>query len=85
VTTQRLVSARSNFNLETVTKSGKCRGCKTKIEAGEKVYVSRFTNPHNKRQNCVAYLCNLESCWEDYDEQLFPQMAEHFDGERTNV
>ena len=78
---QKIISARSNFNLETVEKPGKCRGCKAKIEAGEKVYVSRFINPHNRRQLCVAYLCNLEECWQDYDEQLFPQSGEQFDSE----
>lgn len=77
----KLITARSSFALETITKAGRCRGCKVKIEVGERVYVSRYTNPHNRRQNCLAYLCNLEECWQEWDEEVFPKAAEQFDEE----
>lgn len=81
----KLITARSNFALETVQKPGKCRGCDVKIVAGERVYVSRYTNPHNHGQNCVAYLCNLEECWQEWDAEVCVKAGEQFDEEAARV
>lgn len=81
----KLITARSNFALETVTKSGNCRGCRVRIKAGERVYVSRYVNPHNRGQNCTAYLCNLEECWETWDEEVFVKAGEQFDEEAAGL
>lgn len=75
----KIITARSNFSLEVVTKPGKCRGCKVKIGAGERVYVSRYKNPNNRGQNCVALLCNLEECYEEWDSEVFTARMSQMD------
>jgi uncharacterized protein with PIN domain len=77
----KLITARSNFALESAPERARCRGCKRKLETGERVYVSRYVNPHNRGQNCTAYLCNLEECRQEWDSEVFVKAGEQFDEE----
>jgi hypothetical protein len=63
-----LVTARSSFNLETLTAPARCRGCRRPYKAGASVYVQHWVNLGHPAR---TVLCNLESCWEEFDEEVY--------------
>lgn len=66
-----LYTARSSFTEESLDKPGTCSGCERRHKAGAKAFVRRYTNPHNRTMIARTILCNLESCWEDWDEKVY--------------
>lgn len=66
-----LYTARSSFTQESLDKPGSCSGCRRQHKAGESAFVRRYTNPHNRTLTARTILCNLESCWETWDEKVY--------------
>lgn len=66
-----LYTARSTFTEESLDKLGRCSGCERRFKAGDVAFVRRYTNPHNRTMIARTILCNLEQCWQDWDEKVY--------------
>lgn len=74
-----LYTARAAFTYESLDKPGNCSGCHRRIKTGEMAYVRRYDDPRNRTRQSRSILCNLESCWMDWDESLYPGKASNYD------
>lgn len=66
-----LYTARDSFAEEKLDKKGRCSGCERDLHVGEMAFVRRYTNPHNRTMTARTLLCNLDDCWQTWDEKVY--------------
>lgn len=81
-----LYTARNSFTQENLDKQGRCSGCERQIKVGETAFVRRYTNPHNRTITARTILCNLDDCWQTWDEKVYRgiRVGRRIKGQRFN-
>jgi hypothetical protein len=65
---REIYTMRSKFRVEVLDSPAHCSGCRRAWKAGESAYVKRWMNLGNLVR---TVLCNLEECWQEWDESIF--------------